>query len=268
MKATAAIAVNVFRESVRDKVLYNLVLFAILLIGASYLLGQLTAGQDVKIIKDLGLASASAIGLFIAIFFGIGLVTKEVERRSIYSVLSKPVTRTQFVIGKYLGLVLTLLINLSVMVVAFYAVLLYLDLTTLDGAKAAWEAPALDPRMLKAFALIGVELMLITATAIFFSTFSSPFLSVAMTFAVYIIGHFGEDLKNINSIVKSVVLPYITKAVYYVMPNLSALDVKSAVVHGLPVSGTSMMLATASCMLYIATLLVGSIVIFSRRDLK
>ena len=92
--------------------------------------------------------------------------------------------------------------------------------------------------MLKAFALIGVELMLITATAIFFSTFSSPFLSVALTFAVYVIGHFGEDLKNLNSIVKSVVLPYITKGVYYVMPNLSALDVKSAVVHGLPVSGT------------------------------
>jgi Cu-processing system permease protein len=147
-------------------------------------------------------------------------------------------------------------------------VLLYLDMTMIDGGKAAWEAPALDPRMLKAFALIGVELMLITATAIFFSTFSSPFLSVALTFAVYIIGHFGEDLKNINTIVESTVLPYITKAVYYVMPNLSALDVKSAVVHGLPVSGTNMMLATVSSLLYIATLLVGSIVIFSRRDLK
>jgi ABC-type transport system involved in multi-copper enzyme maturation permease subunit len=172
------------------------------------------------------------------------------------------------VLGKYLGLVLTLLINLSVMAAAFYAVLLYLDMTTLDAAKTAWETPALDPRMLKAFALIGVELMLITATAIFFSTFSSPFLSVALTFAVYIIGHFGEDLKNINTIVHSLLLPYITTGVYYVMPNLSALDVKSAVVHGLPVSGTSMMLATASCTMYIATLLVGSILIFSRRDLK
>jgi ABC-type transport system involved in multi-copper enzyme maturation permease subunit len=232
------------------------------------LLAQLTAGQDVKIIKDLGLASASAIGLFIAVFFGIGLVTKEVERRSIYSLLSKPVTRTQFVVGKYLGLVLTLLINLTVMTVAFYAVLWYLDVTTVPSAKTAWEAPALDPRMLQALALIGVELMLITATAIFFSTFSSPFLSVALTFAVYVIGHFGEDLKNLNSIVKSVVLPYVAKGVYYVMPNLSALDVKAAVVHGLPVSATSMLLATASCMLYIATLLVGSVLIFSRRDLK
>jgi|SRR5262245_7617551 len=268
MRAIAIIAGGVFRDSIRDRIGYGLVFFSIGLMASSFLLAQLTAGQDVKIIKDLGLAAASVIGLFIAIFFGIGLVTKEVERRSIYSLLSKPVTRAQFIVGKYFGLVLTLLANLAVMAMAFYLVLAYLDWMTPSGAKLAWEAPALDPRMLKAFLLIGVELMLITATAIFFSTFSSPFLSVAMTFAVYIIGHFGEDLKNINTIVQSAVLPYITKAVYYVMPNLSALDVKSAAVHGLPVSGSSMMLATASSLLYIATLLVGSIVIFSRRDLK
>jgi ABC-type transport system involved in multi-copper enzyme maturation permease subunit len=268
MRSIAIIAGGVFRDSVRDRIGYGLVFFSVGLMASSFLLAQLTAGQDVKVIKDLGLAAASIIGLLIAVFFGIGLVTKEVERRSIYSLLSKPVTRTQFVVGKYLGLVLTLLINLSVMVVAFYAVLWYLDVTTLEASKAAWEAPAMDPRMLKAFALIGVELMLITATAIFFSTFSSPFLSVALTFAVYIVGHFGEDLKNIDAIVSSAIVPYIAKTVYYVMPNLSALDVKSAVVHGLPVSGTSMVLATVSCMLYVATLIVGSIVIFSRRDLK
>jgi ABC-type transport system involved in multi-copper enzyme maturation permease subunit len=268
MRVIAIIAGGVFRDSIRDRIGYGLVFFSIVLMASSFLLAQLTAGQDVKIIKDLGLASASAIGLFIAVFFGIGLVTKEVERRSIYSLISKPVTRPQFVIGKYLGLVLTLLINLAVMAAAFYAVLLYLDWTTVPSAKTAWEAPAMDPRMLQAFALIGVELMLITATALFFSTFSSPFLSVALTFGVYIVGHFGEDLKNMNAIVKSVVLPYITKAVYYVMPNLSALDIKSAVVHGQPVDATHMLLATGSTSLYIGTLLVGAIVIFSRRDLK
>lgn len=268
MRSIATIAGGVFRESVRDRVGYGLVFFAVLLIASSFLLAQLTAGQDVKIIKDLGLASASAIGLFIAVFFGIGLVTKEVERRSIYSLLSKPVTRTQFIIGKYFGLVLTLLINLSIMAVAFYGVLWYLDWTSDAILRASWETPALDPRMLKAFALIGVQLMLVTATAMFFSTFSSPFLSVALTFAVYIIGHFGEDLKNIDSIVNSVVVPYIAKGLYYVMPNLSVLDVKSAVVHGQPVSTASMLLASGACMLHIAALLVGSILVFSRRDLK
>ena len=92
MRVIRTIAVNVFRESVRDKVLYNLVFFAVLLIGVSYLLGQLTAGQDVKIIKDLGLAAMSLFGLFIAVFIGIGLVSKEVEKRSIYALLAKPIS--------------------------------------------------------------------------------------------------------------------------------------------------------------------------------
>src|SRR5919206_1916309 len=123
MRTIGLVAVNVFRESVRDKVLYNLVAFAVLLIAASYLLGQLTAGQDVKIIKDLGLAATSVFGLFIAVFIGIGLVSKEVERRSIYSLLAKPIHRHQLVIGKYFGLVLTLAVNVAVMAAALYVVL-------------------------------------------------------------------------------------------------------------------------------------------------
>src|SRR6185503_10129635 len=97
MKVIGHVAVNVFKESVRDKVLYNLVVFAVLLMSASYLIGELTAGQDVKIIKDLGLASISVFGLLIAVFIGIGLVWKEVEKRSVYSLLSKPIGRGQFV---------------------------------------------------------------------------------------------------------------------------------------------------------------------------
>src|SRR5436305_8347919 len=118
MRAVRTVAINVFRESVRDRVPYNLVIFAILLIGASFLLGELTAGQDVKIIKDLGLAATSVFGLFIAIFIGIGLVSKEVERRSIYSLLSKPIHRYQLVLGKYVGLSFTLAVNVAVMGVA------------------------------------------------------------------------------------------------------------------------------------------------------
>ena len=113
MRAVRSVAVAVFRESVRDRVFYNLVLFAVLLVGASILIGQLTAGQDVKIIKDLGLAATSLFGLFIAIFVGINLVSKEVERRSIYPLLAKPVRRSEFIVGKYVGLLLTLLVNVA-----------------------------------------------------------------------------------------------------------------------------------------------------------
>src|SRR3954466_5864287 len=129
MPATLLVAVHVFRDSIRDKVLYSIVAFAVLLIASSLLMAQLTAGQDVKIIKDLGLAAMSLFGLFIAIFIGIGLVAREIERRSIYAVLVKPVERHEFIIGKYLGLLATLLANLAVMAAAYYVVLEYMALT-------------------------------------------------------------------------------------------------------------------------------------------
>ena len=127
LRTLGRIARAVFRESVRDRVLYNLVGFALLVIGASFLIGQLTAGQDVKIIKDLGLAAMAVFGLFIAIFIGIGLVSKEVERRSIYSLIAKPVRRSELVVGKYLGLVLTIVINVAVMTAVWYGVLGYMS---------------------------------------------------------------------------------------------------------------------------------------------
>src|SRR3990167_8136176 len=160
MTAVGWIALNVFRESVRDKVLYNLVFFAVLLMGASYLIGQLTAGQDVKIIKDLGLSATAFFGLFIAVFLGIGLVSKEVERRSVYSLLSKPIHRHQLVLGKYCGLVLTLAVNVTVMAAALYLVLAYMEHVSSPDAMRAWDAPALDSALLKAVALIFVELTL------------------------------------------------------------------------------------------------------------
>src|SRR6476659_7502015 len=200
MKAIAAIAINVFRESVRDKVLYNLVAFAILLIGGSYLIGQLTAGQDLKIIKDLGLSATAIFGLFIAVFIGIGLVSKEVERRSIYSLLSKPIHRYQIVLGKFVGLVLTLAVNLTVMAVAIYAVIgLMLALGDSTLAAAA-DARPLYPALVKAVGMIFVELSLVTAIALFLSTFSTPIVAAALTFGIYIIGHFSSDLRNFRDV--------------------------------------------------------------------
>jgi ABC-type transport system involved in multi-copper enzyme maturation permease subunit len=268
VRAIAIVAGGVFRDSVRERIAYGLVFFALVLMAASFLLAQLTAGQDVKIIKDLGLAASSVIGLFIAVFFGIGLVTKEVDRRSIYALLAKPVTRSQFIVGKYLGLAVTLVVNVAVMTVALYVVLAYFEWTTPGGAKEAWEAPALDPALIKAFALIAVELLVITAVALFLSTFSSPFLSVALTVAVYIIGHFGDDLKHLDNIVESKTLATIARGVYYVMPNLERLDVKSAVVHAVPVTGAHMLFSALSASLYVALLLTASTLVFARRDLK
>ena len=268
MTAILRIAVNTFRESVRDKVLYNLVFFAILLMAASYLIGQLTAGQDVKIIKDLGLAAMSVFGLFIAVFIGIGLVSKEVERRSIYSLLAKPVTRPQIVLGKYLGLTFTLAVNMTIMTVAFYAVLAYMNWSTPSNIRRAWEAPALDPMMLTAVGLIFVQLLVITAIATFFSTFSSPILSAALTFGLFVAGQFSTDLRNFQDVVQSPAASRIAATVYWVLPNLSQFDVKAQVVHAQPVAMGYVAMTTLYAALYVAMLLAISITIFSRRDFK
>ena len=268
MKATFAIALNVFRESVRDKVLYNLVLFAILMMGGSYLLGQLTAGQDVKIIKDLGLSAVSVFGLFIAIFIGIGLVSKEVERRSVYSLLSKPIHRYQLILGKYAGITLTLVVNVGIMTLAFYAVLLYTAWGIDQTIQSAWDAPALDPALLKAIGLILVELLLVTAIALFFSTFSTPILSAALTFGLFIAGHFSTDLRNFDQVVNSPAAVRLARGLYWVLPNLGQFDVKSQVVHGQPVPIGYMTLTAAYAALYTAMLLTIAVLIFSRRDFK
>jgi ABC-type transport system involved in multi-copper enzyme maturation permease subunit len=268
VRAISTVAINVFRESVRDRVPYNLVLFSVLLIASSYLLGQLTAGQDVKIVKDLGLAAISVFGLFIAIFIGIGLVSKEVERRSIYALLSKPVSRSQFIAGKYLGLVLTLAVNITVMVVALYIVLGYLSWQETAEYKAVWDAPGPDPAMLKAVFLIFIELMLVTALALFFSTFSTPMLSAVLTFGLYVAGHFNSDLKNFDKVVNSQAAIWLSRGMYHVLPDLSAFDVKTEVVHGLHVPMGYLASTTAYGLAYVAALLLVATFIFSRRDFK
>jgi ABC-type transport system involved in multi-copper enzyme maturation permease subunit len=268
MRVVPAIAVSVFKESVRDKVLYNLVLFAVGLIAVSYLLSQLTAGQDIKIIKDLGLAAMSLFGLFIAIFIGIGLVSKEVEKKSIYALLAKPVKRHELILGKYAGLVLTILVNLTIMTTAYYTVLG--GMAWVDGSwfRPHWEAPALDPALLKAIAMIFLQLAIITAVALLFSTFSSPLLAAAFTFGLYIVGHFNADLKNFEAVVDSRPLAYFARALYYVLPNFAPFDIKNQVVHAVPVPAGYLLMNAAYAATYITLLVGGAMVIFMRRDFK
>jgi ABC-type transport system involved in multi-copper enzyme maturation permease subunit len=195
-------------------------------------------------------------------------VSKEVERRSIYALLAKPISRPQFIAGKYAGLVLTLAVNVAVMTIALYAVLGYLTWIETPEFKASWEAPGVDPAMLKAILLIFVELMLVTAIALFFSTFSSPILSAALTFGLYIAGNFNADLKNFEQVVDSPAAAWLARGLYHLLPDLSAFDVKIQVVHGLPVAAGYIWSTLGYGALYIAALLLAATVIFSRRDFK
>jgi len=184
-----AIARNAFREAVRDRVLYNLVFFVLLLIAGAIFLGELSDAQESKIITDMGLSAMLLFGAFISIFVGVGLVYKEIERRTIYAIFAKPVGRGEFLVGKYLGLCLTLLVNVVVMGIGVTLALLYVRRAGDPSVLHIWPA----------ILLIYVELMILTAVALLFSSFSSPALSALMTFFVFIIGHFSADLKTFAS---------------------------------------------------------------------
>jgi ABC-type transport system involved in multi-copper enzyme maturation permease subunit len=269
MRTIALVAVHVFRDSVRDKVLYSIVAFAVLLMAASYLIGQLTAGEDLKIIKDLGLAAMSLMGLFIAVFIGIGLIAREIDRRSIYAVLAKPIRRHELLLGKYLGLVGTLVVNLSVMALAYYLVLAYIGTTLSPAALKAAPGPPTDPRLLLAVVMIGCELALVTAVALFWSTFSSSaLLSAGFTVGLYVAGQFGADLKNFEQVVESPAAGMLGRALYYLLPNFSAFDIKTEVVHALPLPPGYLALTALYALVYIAALLMASVMIFARRDFK
>jgi ABC-type transport system involved in multi-copper enzyme maturation permease subunit len=249
------VALNTYRETVRDKVLYNLVLFALLMIGSSYVLGAISVYQEIKVIKDLGLAAISVFGMVIAIFIGIGLVSKEMEKRTLYSVLPKPISRSQFLLGKYFGLCVTLLVNVAVMTAGLYALLLLM------------EHP-FDPALLKAIFLIYLKLALLVAVAILFSTFTSSILAGLFAGFVYVVGYLSSDLKNLESVVESAFLPQLTRILYYVLPNFKNFDIKSAVVAGDPVPWSQLSWATAYAAIYVTLLLGASCLIFRQRNLK
>ncbi|MEW6615749.1 MAG: ABC transporter permease [Thermodesulfobacteriota bacterium] len=250
-----AIMVNTFREAIRDKVLYSLLFFALLMIGGSTLLGRLTIGENIKIIKDMGLASISIFGLLIAIFVGVGLVYKEIDKKTIYTVIAKPVHRYQFLLGKYLGLILTLLVEVAIM--SFGLLLLVLS----------YEGH-IDPSILKAILLIFFELMTITALAILFSSFSTPVLSGLFTLAVYIVGHLSRDLLAFVVESESTMIKYVTAFIYYSLPNLDNFNIKGRIVHQVLVNWEYLSFAMLYGVLYILITLLLSMVIFQRRDFK
>src|SRR5262245_62653827 len=177
-RRVAAIARNTFREAVRDRVLYNLVLFVLLLSVSAVFLGAASASQDAKIIVDLGLSAILFFGAFIAIFVGVGLVWKEIERRTLYTIFAKPVGRSEFLLGKYLGLCATLAVNVAVMGAGVTLVLLYVVRGSTPLMIVLWPTVA----------LIYLELTILTGVALLFSAFSSPIFALFGTLAVFLIG--------------------------------------------------------------------------------
>lgn len=252
----AAISKNTFREAVRDRVLYNLVLFVLLLVACAILLGDLTDGHEARTIVNIGLNAMLFFGTFIAIFVGVGLVSKEIEKRTVFAIFAKPVGRGEFIIGKYLGLCLTLAVNILVMGLGVSLALLYVGSTAL--AASVWGS----------ILLIFFELTILTAVAILFSSFSSPALSALLTFFVFIIGHFSSSLRDLAANLESAAAKAVFNAIYYVLPNLSHFTFVTNAAHGDIPPAAMLGGAAAYALVFNVILIAATILIFSRRNFK
>lgn len=255
-KRIISIAFNTFREAVRDRVLYNLVLFVLLITASAIFLGELTAGQEARTIVNLGLGAMLIFGAFISIFVGVSLVSKEIEKRTVYAIFSKPISRAEFIIGKYLGLCLTLLVNVLVMGVGVSFALLYVG--GRDFAFVIWGA----------IFLLFLELTILTAVAILFSSFSSPALSALLSFFVFIIGHFSASLNDLAKNLGSSFAKLIFGAIYYLLPNLSNFVFRTETAHGIVPPSSMIFGAIGYAIVYVGILLVITVLIFSRRNFK
>lgn len=251
------IASNTFREAVRDRVLYNLIAFALLLSGAAIFVGQISIEIERLVVVNLGLTAVSLFGIVIAIFIGIGLVSKEIEKRTLYTVLSRPVRRWEFIVGKFFGLAGTLVVNTFFMGIGVFGALLYVT--------HKFHKP--DALILVALYFIILEFLIICSLALLFSSFSTPLLSAVFAFSLFVIGSFADDLRGFAGLTQGFTRWFATGAAYLV-PNFSALNVISAVAHQQPVAGQLILQNTLYALFYSATVLSGAVLIFERRNLK
>ena len=251
------IASNTFREAVRDRVLYNLIAFALLMSGAAILVGQISIDIERLVVVNLGLTAVTLFGVVIAIFIGIGLVSKEIEKRTLFTVLSRPVRRWEFVVGKFFGLTGTLVVNTFFMAIGVFLALLYVGR----------HFQAADLGILTALLFIILQFLIVCSLALLFSSFSSPMLAAVFTFALFVIGNLSEDLRGFAAATHGITR-WITTAIAYLVPNFSALNVISQVAHGEGVAGRLIFYDSLYALLYSAMAISGAVLIFQRRNLK
>ena len=258
MSRVGVVALNTFREAVRDRVLYNLVFFALVMIAASILVGQVSIGIEEMVIVTLGLSAISVIGLLIAVFIGVGLVSKEMDKRTLYALLAKPVRRWEFLVGKFGGLLLTLTVNTVAMAAGLF---LALKLVKSSGAP-------LEASVLVAVYFIVLKLALVVALALLFSCFTTPLLSILYTAGLYIAGLFVTEMRNYQSETMSRALQSLLRWLSYLLPNFENFDVMAAAAHGRAIPGMLIAQNTAYAALYCAIVLAAAAAIFTRRNLK
>ncbi len=247
------VAVNTFRESLRDRVLVALIVTAIVVMAGAKVIQPVAMGEADKIIKDLGLSAITLFCVLIAVLVGGRIVYREVEKRTIYLILARPVRRLEFILGKYMGLMAVLVLSLLIMTAGFYLILLI-------------SRVSVTLYLLWAVLMTAFELALLTAVAIFFSTFVTPIASSVFTFIIYFIGHSTYLLKQLAAMSPVPAIKFLGVVLYYILPNLGNFNIKGDVVYGAPLNPQALVLSGLYGLVYSLTLLLIAVIVFNRKD--
>lgn len=251
------IAKNVFWEVFRDRILYLIAFFALLLLIVQRILPEVAATTEGKMLLDFGLAIMSILALIVAVFVGTGLINKEIEKRTVYILIAKPVSATELIVGKHLGLSAVLAVLIAAMTGIYLGVLQI----------SATAYPSLNSLLLAAVFLL-LQMSLMAAVAILFGTFSSSILATLLTLGVYFMGNLSQDMVKLNQLVENPDFQRLTKALFLIFPDLSRLDLKNLAVYGmgsLP-SPETLALNAGYGVAYAIFLLAIAIMIFSYRE--
>jgi ABC-type transport system involved in multi-copper enzyme maturation permease subunit len=258
MTHVGAVALNTFREAVRDRVLYNLVFFALLMIGAAILVGQISIGIEQIVIVSLGLSAISFIGLLMAVFIGVGLVSKEMDKRTIYALLAKPVRRWEFLVGKFAGLIFTLVVNTAAMSAGLFLALAYVK----HGLQSA------DAGVLVAVYFILLKLAIVVALALLFSCSTTSLLAILYCAGLYIAGSFVQQMRTLRTDSMGNATATFMRWLSYLLPNFENFSVTGPVAHGVAIPGALILQNTLYAAIYCTVILAVAAAVFSRRNLK
>ncbi len=253
MSRLLAVARATFAEAIRHRILYLLGVFALALIVGSRLLSLITVGEPEKIIKDVGLSAINIFGLLVALFVGVGIIFRELERRTVQVTLAAPVARWEYLLGKYCGLAGAISLNAALMTLALVVMLVL---------RGAFDAP-----ILVAAFMLWIELLFLTAAAVFFSSFSTPIFSALFTAATYVVGHLAWSLPLLERKLGRGLWRTVTHAVYLLIPDLEYGDVRALAVHGAPIPAGRVVWGSVYELSYAAILLAIACLAFRRRDL-
>jgi ABC-type transport system involved in multi-copper enzyme maturation permease subunit len=249
------IARNTFKEGVRDRLFVIIGVFAAVVIASSLVIGPLSLGEQVRITQDLGLASISILGFIIAVLVGTSIVHRETDKRTIYTVISKPVDRWQFILGKFTGLAATV----SLLVGGMTLLLMVINFAV---------ARDFNPQLLVAVLLTWMELLLLIALSVLMSTLASPILGAIFSLLLYVIGHTIADVRELATTFGTGSLKVLTDAIYYAVPNLEYLNVRNKVTHGVPVDVSYVAFASSYALVYTVAFLVIAILVFEKKEFK